>query len=50
MMGATKATYFEAHESKMLMIKEVNLEAYEWLEAIPKIKWCKHAFPFFFKV
>ncbi|XP_058783323.1 uncharacterized protein LOC131658000 [Vicia villosa] len=46
MMAAAKATYFEAHEAKMLMIKEAKLEAYEWLEAIPKNKWCKHAFPF----
>lgn len=50
MMATAKATYFEAHESKMLMIKEVSLEAYEWLEEIPKIKWCNHAFPFFLKV
>ncbi|XP_058742407.1 uncharacterized protein LOC131614886 [Vicia villosa] len=49
MMAAAKATYFEAHEAKMLMIKEAKLEAYEWLEAIPKNKWCKHAFPFFSK-
>src|SRR4051812_11816715 len=49
MMAAAKATYFEAHEAKMLMIKEAKLEAYEWLEAIPKNKWCKYAFPFFSK-
>ncbi|XP_058781151.1 uncharacterized protein LOC131655272 [Vicia villosa] len=49
MMAAAKATYFEAHEAKMLMIKEAKLEAYEWLETIPKNKWCKHAFPFFSK-
>lgn len=31
MMDEVKETYFEHHESKMLQIKEVNLEAYEWL-------------------
>ena len=49
MMAAAKATYFEAHETRMLMIKEANPDAYNWLEAIPKTKWCKHAFPFFSK-
>ncbi|XP_058739575.1 uncharacterized protein LOC131611665 [Vicia villosa] len=45
-MAAAKATYFEAHEEKMNQIKEVSLDAYDWLNAIPKHKWCKHAFPF----
>ncbi|XP_058762568.1 uncharacterized protein LOC131635949 [Vicia villosa] len=49
MMAAAKATYYEAHEAKMLMIKEANVDAYEWLQAIPKHKWCKHAFPFYSK-
>lgn len=48
MMVATKETYFKSYESKMLQIKEVNLNVYEWLEVIPKTKWCKHVFPFFF--
>lgn len=46
MMVAAKATYYEAQKAKKLMIKDSSLEAYEWLEAILKIKWCKHAFPF----
>lgn len=29
MMVAAKATYFEEHELKMLIFKEVSLEAYE---------------------
>lgn len=49
MMASSKDNYFEAHESKIIMTKGVSLEAYEWLGAIPKIKWCKHAFPFFSK-
>lgn len=49
MMVVAKATYFEEYKSKMLIINEDSLEAYEWLEAIPKTKWCKYAFPFFSK-
>lgn len=49
MIVVAKATYFVVHEANMLMIKEVSLDAYEWFEAIPKLKWCKNAFPFFSK-
>lgn len=49
MMAATKETYFEAHEEKMMKIKEVDLDAYELLEAIPKAKWCKHEFSLYSK-
>ncbi|XP_058744588.1 uncharacterized protein LOC131617289 [Vicia villosa] len=48
-MAAAKATYFEDHEAKMNQIKEANPDAYEWMNAIPKNKWCKHAFPFYSK-
>jgi len=47
MMGAAKSTYFEAWEEKMLKIKDVKEEAYNWLNVIPPKKWCKHAFPFY---
>ncbi|XP_058756260.1 uncharacterized protein LOC131629496 [Vicia villosa] len=49
MMAAAKATYFEAHDAKMMEIKEANPEAFEWVNAIPKHKWCKHAFPLYSK-
>ena len=46
-MAAAKATYFEAHEDKMNQIKEVSPYAFDWLNVIPKKKWCKHAFPLY---
>lgn len=46
MMGAAKATYFEAWEEKMLQLKEADERAYNWLSAVPTKQWCKHAFPF----
>lgn len=49
MMAASKATYYEAHEAKMMQIKEASLEAFEWLNVVPKHKWCKHAFQFYSK-
>lgn len=48
-MAAAKATYFEAHEDKMNQIKEVSPDAFDWLNVIPKKKWCKHAFPLYSK-
>ncbi|XP_058759808.1 uncharacterized protein LOC131633114 [Vicia villosa] len=48
-MAAAKATYLKSHEEKMNQIKEVSLDAYDWLNAIPKHKWCKHAFPLYSK-
>lgn len=47
MMGAAKATYVEAWNVKMLQIKEIDGKAYDWLMAIPKKAWCKHAFSFY---
>src|ERR1051325_12036163 len=44
-----KATYFEAHEDKMNQIKEVSPDAFDWLNVIPKKKWCKHVFPLYSK-
>ena len=44
MMGAAKATYYQGWEAKMEELKKVNLAAYEWLVAIPRHSWCKHAF------
>ena len=45
MMAATEATYEEAWEDKMALIKEVSEEAYDWfMTTIPKNAWCKHAF------
>ena len=36
MMGASKATYYEAWEEYMLKIKDADKKAYEWLTAILK--------------
>jgi hypothetical protein len=47
MMGAAKATYYQAWEAKMIEIKVVNFKASEWLMAIPTKSWCKHAFSFY---
>jgi hypothetical protein len=47
MMGAAKATYYQAWEAKMAEIKIVNLKAWEWLMGIPTKSWCKHAFSFY---
>ena len=47
MMGAAKATYEEAWTEKMNQLKEVKPQAYEWLLAIPKKHWCKHAFSYY---
>lgn len=49
MMTTAKATYYEAHDAKMAQIKEVNLDAFDWLTFIPKHKWCNYAFPFYSK-
>lgn len=37
-MAATKETFYEANEDKMNQIKEVSLDAFEWINAIPKHK------------
>ncbi|XP_058776094.1 uncharacterized protein LOC131650398 [Vicia villosa] len=49
MLAAAKATYVEAHQQYMHKIKEASNDAFEWLEAIPKSKWCKHVFPLYSK-
>jgi len=43
MMGAAKATFYAAWE-KMGELRNTNPEAYNWLVAIPRSSWCKHAF------
>ncbi|CAI8609233.1 unnamed protein product [Vicia faba] len=48
-MVAAKATYYETHDANMMQIKEGILYDFEWLNSIPKHKWCKHVFPFYFK-
>jgi hypothetical protein len=47
MMGAAKATYFQAWEAKMTELKAINPKAWEWLVKNPRDLWCKHAFSFF---
>ncbi|WVY91036.1 hypothetical protein V8G54_036550 [Vigna mungo] len=44
MMAAAKATYQQDWERKMGELKNVNIDAYNWLLAIPTKCWCKHAF------
>jgi len=43
-MAAAKATYYQGWETNMEELKKVNQEAAEWLHAIPRNSWCKHAF------
>jgi hypothetical protein len=47
MMGAAKATYFQAWEAKMAELKIANIKAWEWLVKIDTKLWCKHAFSFY---
>ena len=47
MMGAAKATYVQAWDMKMKQIKDINEAAHDWLMAVPKKSWCKHAFSHF---
>jgi len=44
MMAAAKAIYYQGWEASMEELKKVNEEAAEWLHAIPRKSWCKHAF------
>jgi len=44
MMAAAKATHYQDWEANMEEIKKVNQEAVEWLLAIPRKCWRKHAF------
>lgn len=43
-MGAAKATYVEARDSKIQQIKEISREAYDQLDKLEEKTWCKHAF------
>jgi hypothetical protein len=47
MMGATKATYFQAWKAKMDELKKVDAGAWEWLMLHPTKSWCKHAFSYY---
>ncbi|XP_014506267.1 uncharacterized protein LOC106766018 [Vigna radiata var. radiata] len=44
MMGAAKATYHKEWEKKMGELKNLNVDAFNWLMDIPTKSWCKHAF------
>ena len=44
MMATAKATYYHGWEANMEKLKKVNQEVVEWLHAIPRKSWCKHAF------
>ncbi|XP_058783089.1 uncharacterized protein LOC131657741 [Vicia villosa] len=47
MMGAAKATYYQAWVTKMNELKCVDPNAWSWLSAVPPKSWCKHAFTFY---
>ncbi|XP_058742157.1 uncharacterized protein LOC131614611 [Vicia villosa] len=47
MMGASKATYHQGWVQKMNELKKVDLDAWNWLMAVPTKCWCKHAFSFY---
>jgi hypothetical protein len=49
MMGAAKATYIQAWESKMDELKKVEFKAWEWLMKVLTKMWCKHAFSHYSK-
>ncbi|XP_045810793.1 uncharacterized protein LOC123905209 [Trifolium pratense] len=49
MMGAAKATYYQAWEAKMNELKLVDHQAWDWLMKVPTRSWCKHAFNLFSK-
>jgi hypothetical protein len=49
MMGAAKATYYQAWEEKMQELKKIDQKAWEWLMGVPTTAWCKHAFSFYSK-
>ncbi|KAK2405578.1 hypothetical protein QL285_054800 [Trifolium repens] len=49
MMGAAKATYFQAWEAKMNELKAIDKKAWDWLMAVDTKTWCKHAFSFYSK-
>jgi len=47
MMGAAKATYFQAWEQKMLQLKAIDEGAWDWVMKHDRKLWCKHAFSFY---
>jgi hypothetical protein len=47
MMGAAKATYFQAWKAKMDELKKIDAGAWEWLMLHPTKSWCKHAFSYY---
>jgi hypothetical protein len=47
MMGAAKATYFQAWKAKMDELKKVDVGAWEWLMLHPTKSWSKHAFSYY---
>ncbi|XP_058761902.1 uncharacterized protein LOC131657970 [Vicia villosa] len=47
LMGAAKATYFQAWEKKMNELKALDKKAWEWLMGVPTRLWCKHSFSFY---
>ncbi|XP_039683818.1 uncharacterized protein [Medicago truncatula] len=47
MMGAAKATYFQAWDAKMNELKKVDHAAWEWLRGHNPKLWCKHAFSYY---
>ncbi|XP_050888646.1 uncharacterized protein LOC127093787 [Lathyrus oleraceus] len=47
MMGAAKATYYQAWVQKMNELKNADPNAWTWLMAVPTKSWCKHAFSFY---
>ena len=49
MMGAAKATYFQAWEAKMNELKAIDKKAWDWLMVVDTKTWCKHAFSFYSK-
>ena len=44
MMGAAKAMYDAGWEKKMGELRNINPKAFNWLVAILRESWCKHAF------
>ncbi|CAI8605785.1 unnamed protein product [Vicia faba] len=47
LLGAAKATYFQAWEKKMNQLKQIDKKAWEWLMGVPTKLWCKHSFSFY---
>lgn len=41
---AAAATYLLAHERVMDELKSCDVEAFKWVDEVPRHKWCRHAF------